>query len=227
MLLEEILTIGFVIRIITPAGGLAQFCSQMKNLLSNVSPGKQGYHKFFARKRKHWIRSSNTFYRPTIHNSTNDLNSLKEIKSKKFWVIEKCLKAFEHANTRLNEVGVLFILLARSDVATRPGVIYCYTAKGCVGVGDNFTRLAIFNKQNGRAEISDLADRSLQGQQKKYPVLQSTPKTRARLTQSLARVLDLFTRTLILSILILLKNVHVASNRFILTLTQGSVKKWW
>ena len=72
--------------------------------------------------------------------------------------------------------------------------------------------LYLINKTD-KAEINDLADRSLQGQQKKYPVEQSTPKTRARFTQSLARVLDLFTRTLILSILILLKNVHVASRK--------------
>ena len=129
MLLEEILAITFVIRIITPAGGLAQFCSQMKNLLPNVSPRKQRYDKLFARKSKHWVRSSNTFYRPTIHDSTNDLDSLKEIKSKKFWVIEKCFKAFEYANTRLDEVCVLFVLLSWSDVILNQGLLVAILQK--------------------------------------------------------------------------------------------------
>ena len=72
------------------------------------------------------------------------------------------------------------------------------------------------------AEMSDLLLRSLQGKQKK----QSTPNTRARLTQSLERVLLRRTRMLILSMEILEKNVDVASNFFICTLTHGSVKKW-
>ena len=53
MLLEEILAITFVIRIITPAGGLAQFCSHVKNFLPNVSPRKQRYDKLFAGKGEH------------------------------------------------------------------------------------------------------------------------------------------------------------------------------
>ena len=114
---------------------------------------------------------------------------------------------------------MLFVLLSWSDVTTRPGVISCYTAKGSVGVGYNFTRLTVFDKQNGQSRNQQLSRQVIAWAAKEVAVLQSTPKTRARLTQSLALVLDLFTRTLILSILILLKKVHVASNRFILALT--------
>ena len=46
---------------------------------------------------------------------------------------------------------VLFILLSRTDVTARPGVVSSYTAKRSVGVGYNFTRLTVFDKQNGQS----------------------------------------------------------------------------
>ena len=64
---------------------------------------------------------------------------------------------------------MLFILLVRSDVTTRPWVIYCYTAKGRVGVGDNFTRLAILNKQDGQSVNQQLSGQIVARAAKEVP----------------------------------------------------------
>ena len=49
------------------------------------------------------------------------------------------------------EICVLFVLLSRTDVTARPGVVSSYTAKRSVGVCYNFTRLTVFDKQNGQS----------------------------------------------------------------------------
>ena len=81
-----------------------------------------------------------------------------------------------------------------------------------------------FTKRIESAEINDLLLRSLHWKQKKNPVTQSRPNTRAKLTQSLDLVLLCHTRMFILSSEILEKKVEVASNFFIFTEIQGSVR---
>ena len=46
---------------------------------------------------------------------------------------------------------MLFILLTRSDIATRPRVVHSYASKRCMGIRDNFTRLAVFNKKDRKS----------------------------------------------------------------------------
>ena len=46
---------------------------------------------------------------------------------------------------------MLLVWLSWTDIATRPGVVSGYTAKRSVGVGYNFTRLTVFDKQNGQS----------------------------------------------------------------------------
>ena len=74
------------------------------------------------------------------------------------------------------------------------------------------------------AEISDLLLRSLHGKQKKKPVTQSRPNTRAKLTQSLDLVLLRRTRIFILLSEKFEKKVELASNFRIFTDIQGSVR---
>ena len=86
------------------------------------------------------------------------------------------------------------------------------------------SRCEYFTKRIESADISDLLLSSLHGKQKKNPVTQSRPNTRAKLHQSLDLVLLRRTQVFILSSEILEKKVEVASNFFIFTDTHGSVK---
>ena len=46
---------------------------------------------------------------------------------------------------------MLFVLLSRTYVTTQSGVVSSYNAKRSVGVCYNFTRLTVFDKQNGQS----------------------------------------------------------------------------
>ena len=59
---------------------------------------------------------------------------------------------------------MLFVLLARSDIATRPRIVHSNASKRRMGIRDNFTRLAVFDKKNGQS-----GNKRFTGQQKKKP----------------------------------------------------------